>query len=84
MQSMKYTDSINYISNHPYLKKGFNKLKKSEVDVFVKFFETEYLDKSNAMQACNRMFMDKTDKPKNWSTIMELVSSVISHHYSQK
>lgn len=84
MHSMKYNQSISFISSHPYLKKGFDKLKKSEIDIFVGFFDIDYSDKSNAMQACNRMFMDKSEKPKNWTTIMELVSSVISHHYSQK
>lgn len=82
MRSMEYTKSIEYVTTHPWLKNGFNKLKKSEIEIIYNFLSVSYSDKNEAMMACNRMFMDMPNKPKNWATIMEIVSAIISHNYS--
>jgi len=81
--SMKTTeDCIKYLSTHPWLSKGFNKLKQSEKILLADFLDLKFSDKSAAFTASNRMFMDKIDKPKNHLIISELISCALSFRFS--
>lgn len=76
---MKTTqDCINYLRTHPYLKKGFAKLKANEVLILENFLEANKDDGRDALSIkANRLFLDAKDKPKNWTTICEMASCAI-------
>ena len=73
---------IEYIKSHPWLKKGYAKLRKDEIDIITEFFARQWVSFDDAMMACNRMFVDRP-KTKNFTTVMELVSSAITHFHHQ-
>lgn len=77
---MKNTiDCIAYASSHPWLKKGFSKLKKEEIYIIENFLNLN-IDKEEAIFKCNRLFMDR-EKTKNYTTVMEIISSCITYRY---
>ena len=75
------TECISYLSTHPWLKKGYAKLKKEEVALLTSFLENSSTDKGQAMDQVNRMFLDKKTLPKNWTTISELASSAVTYRF---
>lgn len=77
---MKNTqDCISYASTHPWLKKGFSKLKKEEIQIIVDFLDLG-IDKETAVFKCNRLFIDR-EKTKNYTTVLEIISSCITYRY---
>lgn len=61
--------------------KVFKKLSANDIDIVNSFFICEYADIHDAMSKCNRLFLDKIDKPKNWKFISEVICCIITHHY---
>lgn len=78
---MNINDSYLYVSTHPWMKKSFAKLKSKDIEIVKNFFNADYANKDVATLACNRMFMDCQDKPKNWKIINEICSCIITHYY---
>lgn len=75
------TQIIEHLKSHPYLKKGFSKLKASEITLIEELLNSSE-DKDALAIKANRMFMDKSDKPKNWKIISEMASCAISYKFS--
>lgn len=71
---------IEYLSSHPWLSRGLKKLKKPELVILQDFISRRFDSKDLAMEACNRIFLDKP-KPKNFTTILELASACIVYRY---
>lgn len=77
---MKNTkDCLDYVSTHAWLKKGFSKLKKDEIEIIVNFLDLE-IDKETAVFRCNRLFVDR-EKTKNYTAVLEIISSCITYRY---
>lgn len=65
------------LSNHPHYKFLLIKLSTSEKEIMRHFIIDSFdLDKNEFIYSVNRMFLDKTDKPKNWSLIMEILTVI--------
>lgn len=68
--------------NHPYLKKSFLRLNKSDWDyIYAWLKRTEGLSAGELVSSANRLFMDETNKPKNWKVIFEFASNFSSSVY---
>lgn len=73
---MNRINSLEIAINHPFLRKGFEKLKKSEIDFLYDFIKKNMdLNTEEFEKTINRFFLDKQIKPKNWNIISELLSS---------
>jgi predicted nuclease of restriction endonuclease-like RecB superfamily len=73
---MNRINSLEIAINHPFLRKGFQKLKKSDIDFLYNFInENMNLNTEEFEKTINRFFLDKQIKPKNWNIISELLSS---------
>jgi len=72
---------INFLKNHPWLGRGFSKLNKKEIEILENFLSEDFESRDEAMQACNRLFMDK-EKTKNFTTVIEMASSAITHRFA--
>lgn len=79
---MIYKNSINAIKNHPVIKKSFDKLNSKELLIVNCFFERKYESKNEAMILANRLFLDK-ERTRNWTSVIEVISSVIFHHFEK-
>jgi hypothetical protein len=51
---------------------------KAMVDTFI--IENDHLSKSEFELLVNRLFLDKKDKPKNWTLITEILVNCNVHH----
>lgn len=72
---MKRLDIFYAYKTHPWLRKSFNKLSSSDIEICVKFIEeNDNEGKSSFDQLVNRLFIDNKTKPKNWKIILELLS----------
>lgn len=72
---MRRLDAFQLLSEHAWYGKLYNKLSAAERVMCREFiFSRETLNADEFELAVNRWFVDKP-KPKNWATMMELVSS---------
>jgi hypothetical protein len=65
------------LENHPLtmIQNGFKKLKRDELLIGINFIiQNDSLNKDDFEYKLNRLFMDKLEKPKNWTNILELLS----------
>lgn len=61
--------------SHPWLKKAYAKMTKKDLEIAINFIESNHsLSPSEFEHKVNRMFIDKIDKPKNFTIILELLS----------
>lgn len=73
---MKRTDAFKTLENHPFLGKSFKRLSKLERASCLLFLNSNQALSSDEFEsAVNRWWLDCSDKPKNWTIMMELVSS---------
>lgn len=75
------------LRTHAWHGKVFAKLKKSEVEQCQTFLrENESLDIVTYEQKVQRMFLDQSEKPKNWTVMNELLISagIIQHQAQQR
>jgi hypothetical protein len=79
MKSTK--ECLEYASNHAWLSKGFKKLNAAEISLVTEFLNRDFPSKSDAMLAVNRIFLE-LEKTKNWTTVVEIASTCITHRYS--
>lgn len=80
---MKNTpECLEFVRSHPWLSKGFAKLKKADLVIITEFLDRDFASKSDAMVACNRIFVDAANRPKQWTTILEIISAIITHRYN--
>ena len=62
---------------HPYLGKSFQKLKPADLEVVKAWVgSTLALDGNQLQLSSVRMFMDRDNRPKNWTRIIELASCI--------
>lgn len=62
--------------NHPWLGRVYAKLTRDEILLAEAFMRSnQKLGKGEFEMAINRMFLDKEDKPKNWTRISELLTN---------
>jgi len=67
-------EKFNLYSTHPMMHKTMSKLSVEEKNLCRSFInENDNLDRSAFEMKVNRMFLDKTDKPKEWTRILELL-----------
>lgn len=60
--------------NHGWLKKSYNRLSVTDLNIARQFIQdNDNLDKQAFFLKVNRMFIDK-EKPKNFTTILELLT----------
>lgn len=72
---MNRLEKFNSFESHGWLHKAYKKLSKTELDIAKGFIhENDALNKGDFEFAVNRMFTGKTDLPKNWSVILELLT----------
>lgn len=65
-----------YISNHAHYKKLWRTLKLPDLVIITSFIENNsHLEKDSFEYKLNRLFLDKIEKPKKWSLIMEFLST---------
>jgi hypothetical protein len=65
---------FNNFKNHAWLSRVFDRLKNSDLDIAIRFIETnDHLDIGNFELAINRMFLDK-EKPRRYKEILELLT----------
>lgn len=82
---MNRIEAIESAFNHPFLKKGFIKLKKDEIEFCFSFIkENMDIDADKFEFKINRIFLDKEIKPKNWKIITELLSCSNTIYKTQK
>lgn len=75
-------DCMKFLSTHPWLSKGFKKLKQEEKLILADFLDLKIIDKPQALLQANKMFLDKPSKPKNHLIISELISCAIMFRFS--
>ncbi len=62
------------VSSHVLYQRLARKLSEAEFDQCVEFIEDHaHLDYLEFEYAANRMFLDRKDKPKNWTVMQELI-----------
>lgn len=67
--------NFNQLKNHIMYQKHFKKLSKIDVEFCEEFLaHSSDLNRDDYANKINRLFLDKTDKPKNWTVIWELLS----------
>lgn len=74
MNTKMRIEIFNELKNHAWLGKQYKKLTKNDIKlatVFIK--EKNHLSKNDFELAVNRMFLDNSNKPKNWKIISELL-----------
>lgn len=81
LEILSSEEVMEYLENHAYLKKSFAKLSKLDIAILESFFEEEYPTKNAAMERVNRLFLDQSLKPKNWTTISELAAAGVTFRY---
>jgi len=70
---------LDILEKHPHYFKLLARLTINEKLIVIEFFqENRNLDKNLFEYKINRMFIDRIEKPKNWSIIMEVLSIVNS------
>jgi hypothetical protein len=68
---------IDELFKHPYLGKSFKKLKTDDMALINNWVRDNIKLNGDELQLSSvRMFMDKSDKPKRWTSIMELASCI--------
>jgi len=72
----KRLEKFRAYSEHAWFRKVFKRLKKDDI-AFAELVlnEQALLDKNDFELMCNRLFMDKPNKPKNWKEIQELLAN---------
>lgn len=74
MQSPRTQSFLSY-SQHAWLYKAFKRLRKPELELCLKFIEQhDHLSKGDFELAVNRMFLGATERPKNWTICLELLT----------
>lgn len=82
---MNRTESLEITFKHPFLKKGFIKLKKEEIDFCYDFITKNSDTNPDEFEyRLNRFFLDIELKPKNWKIILELLSCSNTFYKNQK
>jgi len=68
---------IQKLLTHPYLGKGFKRLKPDDLSILDTWVRnTLSMDGHELHVSAVRIFLDKLDKPKRWTLIVELASSL--------
>ena len=67
-------DNFNKLKNHPWLGRSFKKLTKDDIEFAISFLkENENNNDDIFCHKAVRLFIDKTQKPKAWKEIEELL-----------
>lgn len=62
---------------HPWFSRLFVKLKQADDSFCLDFIkQNEHLSKDDFEKKVNRVFIDKSDKPKNWKIILEILTCI--------
>jgi hypothetical protein len=60
--------------------KDFKQLTKEEYDILDRFVtENDHLDRNAFAEKANRLFLDAANKPKRWTTIVEILININVH-----